>query len=396
MNEITPKSADELCDAVKTAAQEKRPLEIRGGGSKARAGAPRSGATLVSMSHFSDIEDYAPSELVLTAGAGARLSDIEALLSENQQMLGFEPFDHGPVYGAERGLATLGGVVAAGVAGSRRVTAGGARDHVLGFEAVSGRGERFIAGGKVVKNVTGYDLPKLMAGSWGRLAALTQVTLKVVPRPRASTTLICENLDAPTAINAMTAAMGAPADVAAAAHAPNFTDAGAARPVTAFRLEGFEASVAARASMLERILSPYGAVRAFSADEATRFWASLREASALSQDPEASLWRVHSPASRASEIITALEPLGARWLMDWAGALIWIAAEEGEAPIREAAAQAGGHAMLMRGSEAARAKTPMFHPQPAVKARLSMRVRRAFDPAGVFETSRFLDNPDAD
>ena len=387
--DLAPASLEALCETVGAAAREGVRLEIVGGASKAGAGAPRQ-ARRLAMTGFSGVIDYSPSELVLTAGAGTPLSQIEALLAAQGQMLAFEPFDHGLLYGAPPGRATLGGVIAAGVCGPRRLTAGGARDHLLGFKAVSGAGESFVAGGKVVKNVTGYDLSKLMAGSWGRLAALVEVTLKVLPRPRAQATLVCDGLAPAQALGAMAAAMASSAEVGAAAHLPAGPD-GAGRALTAFRLEGFEASVAARKAMLETLLE---GVRPLEEEAVAGFWRAVREASPLGA--RAALWRVNAPASAAASLATALESMGARWLFDWAGALTWAAHEGAPEEIRAAAAAAGGHAMLVRGPEALRAATPMFHPQsPGVEA-LSQRVRRAFDPNGVFETGRFLDFVHAD
>ncbi|MDP3673762.1 MAG: FAD-binding protein [Novosphingobium sp.] len=162
---LRPTDATQLGEMVRDAGTRTLVLECRGGGSKRDIGAPDRDTTLVDMSAFTGIVDYEPSELVLTVRPATPLAEVELLLAEHRQMLAFEPFDHGPLFGRDVGTATIAGVVAAGVAGSRRVSAGGARDHLLGFAAVSGRGEAFKAGGKVVKNVTGYDVAKVIAGS---------------------------------------------------------------------------------------------------------------------------------------------------------------------------------------------------------------------------------------
>jgi len=183
-----PTTIEALCEVVQTAAAGGTTLAIRGGGSKSAIGAPIGGADTLDMTAFSGLIDYVPADLVLVAGAGTPLAKIEGLVADHGQMLAFEPFDPAPLFGEPAGRATIGGVIAAGLSGPRRLSAGGARDHLLGFEAVSGRGEAMSGGARVVKNVTGYDLPKLIAGSWGRLAALTSVTLKTLPRPRATAT----------------------------------------------------------------------------------------------------------------------------------------------------------------------------------------------------------------
>ncbi len=376
---MRPTDVGELVEIIAGAAASGGRLELRGGGSMADVGAPRE-AAVVEMTGFSGVIDYDPAELVLTARAGTSLTDIEALVLSQGQMLAFEPFDHGPVFGRSASTATIGGVIAAGVSGSRRVSRGAARDHLLGFKAVSGRGEAFVAGAKVVKNVTGFDLPKLLTGSWGRLAALTEVTLKVLPRPEVELTLVLEGLEPRVAQAAMSKSMGSQADVAAAGHTPG---------LTALRLEGFGPSVAARQAALETLLAEVGGLRALPDAEAKTFWRGLRDLDMLQDGGP--LWRVSAPSSRACQIVETLGPLGAQWVMDWAGGLIWLTFEGEPAAVRQAAHAVGGHAMLLRAPGVLRAATPALHPQPPGVRALEARVRSAFDPNGVFETGRFLD-----
>jgi glycolate oxidase FAD binding subunit len=358
---MRPTSTEELAEMIAAAVASGRRLQITGGGTKAAIGAPHD-AEWLHMTAFSGVIDYDPAELVLTCGAGTPLCEIEALVASKGQMLAFEP------HGAQG--STIGGVVAAGVSGSRRVSRGAVRDHLLGFKAVSGRGEAFVGGAKVVKNVTGYDLPKLACGSWGRLFALTEVTLKVLPAPPQQITLVAEGVDAADAVALMSRAMGSQADVAAAA----CLDA-----VTALRLEGFGPSVAARRVLLEAMAT----MRVLPEDEAEAFWASLKQP--LADAP--ALWRLSLPASRAAEVVEAgLGP----WAMDWAGSRLWLGSDDAGA-VRAAAARVGGHAMLVRAPEAMRRAVPALHPQPEPVIALEARVRRAFDPAGVFETGRFGD-----
>jgi len=358
---MRPTSTEELAEIIAEAAASGRRLDIMGGGTKADIGAPRE-AERLDMTGFCGVIDYDPAELVLTCGAGTPLAEIEALVASKGQMLAFGP--HGAAG------STIGGVVAAGVSGSRRVSRGAVRDHLLGFKAVSGRGEAFVGGAKVVKNVTGYDLPKLACGSWGRLFAMTEVTLKVLPAPPEQVTLVAEGRDAAEAVALMSRAMGSQADVAAAA---------CLDPVTALRLEGFGPSVAARRGLLET-MAP---MRVLPEDEADVLWSALKQPM-----PDAPvLWRLSLPASRAAEVVgVAFGP----WAMDWAGSRLWLASDDAEA-VRAAAAKAAGHAMLVRAPEALRRRVPAFHPQPEPVRALEARVRRAFDPAGVFETGRFLD-----
>ncbi|HWW65226.1 MAG TPA: glycolate oxidase subunit GlcE [Sphingomonadaceae bacterium] len=381
MASITPTSVAELADAIAGAAADGRALSIRGGGSKAGIGAP-SDADILDMRGFAGIVDYDPPELVLTARAGTPLAEIEALLASEGQRLAFDPFDHGPIFGEAAGAATIGGIVAAGVSGSRRISAGAARDHLLGLRAVSGRGEAFVAGAKVVKNVTGYDLPKLMTGSWGRLAALTEVTLKVLPAPRETATWLVRGLGVADAVALMARAMGSQAGIAAAAHVPG-------EAVTALRLEGFGPSVTARGALLERLLAETCRLELAASVEAEAFWRDLRTLAPLGGNGP--LWRVSLPPRSSAAFLETPSLASAHWMMDWAGGLLWLRFDGDAALLRQAAEAAGGHAMLVRGDAALRAAVPALHPRPAGVAALERRVRRAFDPAGLFETGRFGD-----
>jgi glycolate oxidase FAD binding subunit len=389
MTELTPQSIDDLRDAVAGALATGTRLELRGGGTKALIGAPRD-ATILDMRGLAGVIDYDPAELVLTVGAGTPLAEIEALVAGEGQMLAFEPWDHGRLHGAAP-AATIGGVVAAGVAGPRRVTAGSARDHLLGFKAVSGRGEIFVAGAKVVKNVTGYDLPKLAAGSWGRLFAMAELTLKVLPRPRVEATLAIAGLEPGQATTAMAAALGSNAEVSATAHLPAGTMQGA--PLTLFRVTGFAPSVEARCAQLPKILAAHGAVQRLAEHEGAALWDAVRHVAPLDAP---TLWRIHLPPSRAASFVAPLAAQGARWMMDWGGGLVWLGWNGPADTVRAAAEAAGGQAMLVRAPAAIWATTPAQHPrQPGVMA-IEHRVRLAFDPAGLFETGRFLDLTNAD
>jgi glycolate oxidase FAD binding subunit len=379
-----PTNEDEVADLIADAVRCGAPLAITAGGSKADIGAP-AGARTLSLSGLTGVVDYDPAELVLTVRAGTPLSEVQALVAGEAQMLAFEPFDHGPIFGRPEGAALIGGVVAAGVAGSQRVSAGGARDHLLGFRAVSGRSEAFVAGAKVVKNVTGYDLPKLAAGSWGRLFAMTELTLKVLPAPRVTATRLVEGLDGTAALRAMAAAMGSQAEIAAAAYLPG--DLRDGRSLTAFRIQGFGPSVSARCAMVEQLLASVGKIHAPSDTEAAAIWSDLRTLRPLG--PDRPIWRVNVAPSAALRVASVLQPLGAEWLADWAGGLLWIAFDGEPAAVRAAAAAANGHATLIRAPAAMRAAIPTFHPPEPGVAALEQRVRRAFDPAGVFETGRF-------
>lgn len=374
-----PCTTDEVISLVAAATARGQRLEITGGGTHSHTGAPRPDAVALGTSALSGIIAYDPAELVLTVRGGTPLAEIEAVLAEKGQGFLFEPSG-----GAG---ATIGGVIGASVSGPRRVSAGAVRDYVLGFEAVSGRGERFKAGGKVVKNVTGFDLSKLVCGSWGRLAVLTEVTLKVLPAPAERRTLSWQGLDTPAAWDLMGEALCAPADVAAAAWLP---DPG----VALVRLEGFGPSVEARTHTLSTILSRFGPPQQVTGEGAVAAWLPVRQGDGLAEAPI--LWRISVPRSAGLTVARRLEALDSRWLADWGGGLIWCTTGADADDLRAMVANAGGHATLVRAPEAMRARTPAFQPQTGPMAALSERVRRAFDPHGVFETGRFLDVHHAD
>ncbi len=385
---FAPKDIRELTEAMAHAAGAGGKLEIRGGGGKAAFGCDRGDVDILDMRCFSAVIDYDPAELILRVGAGARLSDVEALVAAQGQMLAFEPWDQARLFGGEGGGGTIGGALAAAAAGSRRLSRGGARDHLLGFEAVSGRGERFIAGGNVVKNVTGFDLSKLVCGSWGRLVALTQVTLKVMPAPRACESFALDRVTLDVAQTAMNAAMKSQAEIAASAYVPG------ANSRAVFRLEGVEPSIRARADLLTALTAPFGNLRPMDAAEADDFWKSVQSVAPLSS--ASILWRLHVPPSRGGGLARELCGEGEGYLLDWAGGLVWIAGLEAADRVRSTAERAGGHAVLVRAPAAMRTVIPALHPASPGVARVERAVREAFDPSGVFETGRFLDTSCAD
>lgn len=380
-----PTTSEEVRAIVAEAGAKARHLEVIGGGTKRAIGAMDPVDLVLSTQRLDRIVDYAPDELVLTCGPGVRLSDIETLVAARGQMLAFEPPRWTRLIGS-RGEPTLGGVLAANLSGPRRIRAGAARDHFLGFEAVSGRGEVFKAGGKVVKNVTGYDLMKLMAGSWGTLAILTEVTVKVLPAPRTQTTLMLFGLPDVRAAEAMAIAMNGPFDVSGAAHLPAF--AAHARPLraematTALRLEGFEASVAARVDALAAALKGFGRIDALDGEHSRDFWVQVREVEAFAGDPRA-LWRLSLPPATGWR---GPHGLPGDALYDWACGLAWLLTDEPAEKVRAVARGLGGHALCLRGAEA-------FGPREGALGALQDRVKAAFDPLGVLNPGRMEGAP---
>ena len=404
MTTFEPRDAAELRDIVAEAAARERPLEIVGGGTKRGLGRPLEGAVEVSTASLAAATIYEPDELVLTASPALKLAELEAMLAQSRQLLAFEPPDLGPLLGAAPDAGTLGGALICNLAGPRRLTAGAARDHILGFKGVSGHGEAFKSGGRVVKNVTGYDLSKLIAGSYGTLAVLTELSVKVLPRPEKTRTVLLRGLDDAAAIRALAGALNSVHEPTAAAHLPAAAAAHSAvayvaqagGSVTALRLEGFAPSVEARCAALKAELGALGEIEELHSMNSTRFWKELRDAAPLVARPELVVWRVSVPPAQAPAMVAAAGPVALHWY-DWAGGLVWLgvapgAPDGGAARLRAAVASCGGHAMLVRADIALRRAVPVFQPQPPALAALSARVKHSFDPRRILNRGRMYES----
>jgi glycolate oxidase FAD binding subunit len=408
MRRFAPSNLDELRDAIGEALAVEEPLEVIAGGSKRGLGRPLQLPRTLDLSRLAGIRDYEPTELVLTAGAATPLEEIDATLAEARQMLAFEPPDWGALFGdpsSAGGRRTLGGALACNLSGPRRIKAGAARDHFLGFRGVSGRGEVFKAGGKVFKNVTGYDLCKLLAGSYGTLAALEEVSVKVLPLPDdLSTVLVC-GVNAAAAIRKLSQALSSPYDVSGAAYLPAssttpLTSLSGMLGIAALRLEGPAPSVAFRR---ERLLVEFGSdcdSTLLDEESSIAFWRAVRDVTPLAGPGPSVIWRVSVAPSRGAELSQAVaRDLDAKWYLDWGGGLLWVAvsgAEDGgaaaiRAAIRGADGRGTGHATLIRGSAALRRSVPVFQPQPPELAALATRIKESFDPRRILNPGRMVE-----
>jgi glycolate oxidase FAD binding subunit len=398
---VRPGSVDELKDLVAWAVAETTPLEILGSGSKRDLGRPVAAAHTVSLERLSGISLYEPEELVMSAACGTPLAEIEARLADNRQQLAFEPPDYGTLLGGTPRAGTIGGVFACNLSGPRRIKAGAARDHFLGVQAINGRGELIKSGGRVVKNVTGYDLCKLLAGSFGTLAVMTEPTFKVLPAPEETRTVMVGRLEPAEAFSALRTAMAGPYEVAGAAYLPSTAAARSAVVDVAragigvglLRLEGPAPSVRYRADALSRLLAPLGgALEHLDAASSIELWRQIRDVELLASDARA-LWRISTPPAAGAALIATIErQLEVEWLADWAGGLFWLAANDGDdggaTAIRAALARSGGHATLIRGGSELRAAVPVFQPQEPALARLTARVKESFDPKRILNPGR--------
>ncbi len=394
MTHFTPAGQAEVAAIVAEAAAKRMPLSIRGLGTKAKLGRPVDNHGLLDLSRLNGISFYEPEELVLSTQAGTPVETIETLLAQSRQELAFEPMSFAGLYGTGHG--TIGGCVMANLSGPRRIKAGAARDFVLGIKAVSGRGEAFKAGGRVVKNVTGYDLSRGLCGSFGTLAVATEITLKVLPRGETSATLILFGLEPEAAIKVLCAAMGAPADPSGAAHLPPRAAAtqGFDKAVTALRVEGFAPSVDGRLALLETMLRNTAPMERLDAPATAKLWRAIGDAAPLAEPRERIIWRVSVAPAAGPKVAAAVgRAHHAEALFDWSGGLVWLALDlcsDGAAGlIRRAVAQnGGGHATLIRAPDELRANIPVFEPQPHQLASLSRRLKDAFDPDGILEPRR--------
>lgn len=449
MTSFAPTSSAEALAAVQCAVVEEAPLEILGHGSKRGIGRPAQTEHVLDLSGLTGVTLYEPEELVLSARAGTPLAEVETLLAANRQELAFEPMDYGSLLAqgaaeiqrnaalpkglapprsglgeadnlrfagpmhvtAESSRGTIGGVLAANLSGPRRIRAGAARDHILGIHAVSGRGEAFKSGGRVVKNVTGYDMSKLLAGSWGTLAVVTDLTFKVLPAAETEATFCVRGLLDEGATALMAAAMGSSAEVSGAAHLPEGIAGAVAGgtlggdAATVLRVEGFGPSVGARMELLAQLAgalwrarlhqhaaTPALEIEQFPAELSRKLWRDIRDCIPFADGSESPVWRISVAPSEAHRMALALRvETAAEVFYDWQGGLVWLRLDgdpEAELVRGLVKAHGGGHATLVRAAPALRATVPVFQPQAPELAALSARLKEQFDPKGVLNPGR--------
>jgi glycolate oxidase FAD binding subunit len=363
---LRPKTGADLAEAI---ASSQSSFTVQGSGTKAGWGRPVVAEQSLDLSGFNTIHAYEPEELILDAGAGAKRADIEKLLSKHGQHLAFEPPDFSELYGTAH-AGTLGGMLACNLAGPRRIKAGAARDHVLGLSAVSGRGEAYKVGARVVKNVTGYDVAKLMAHSFGTLSAFTSVIFKVLPKPETEETIVVEGLDDAGAVSVMSLAMQSSAEVSGAAQVPMHG--------TYLRLEGISASVAYRREALLRRL---GDAHVLPEQQSVATWKRIRDVAPILNDRDAAIWRLSMTPSDAPQFLLMLRKhIEFKYFLDWAGGLVWLSVPGTVDSYAIRSQMKSGHATLMRAPDSIRAHVDVFHPQAPGLAALSLRVKQSFDP----------------
>lgn len=401
MNDIMrPATEWELKSMMAALSERGIAVEILGSGSKRGVGRPVIAPVALTTGAMRGISLYEPAELVMAARAGTPLSQIEVELASRGQMLPFEPIDLGPALGTDAGLQTIGAVFAANLSGSRRISAGAARDYLLGVRAVNGRGEIFKSGGRVMKNVTGYDVARGLAGSWGTLAVLSEVTFKVLPLPDDVLTLVYPDLTDDLAVELMSLGMAQPYEVSGTVHLSSQlvsrlkhkTLSRGKGSLTVLRLENFTRSITYRKQKLRDVLSAYGTPVELELESSLEFWSEVRRLSFFPPNGT-HLWRISTAPSMAASLVASVRRhMEVEAFYDWSGGLVWLetpaSADAGSADIRRAVATHGGHATLIRADETVRSSVEVFHPLAPAVDRITRGIKRSFDPMGLLNPGR--------
>ncbi len=398
-----PVNTDEVCGVIKDALEAEQTLELLGRGTRRSLGRPVKADVILDLSALVGIQMYEPEELVMVVSPGTLMSDVEQVLAEHNQQLAFEPPDYGPLWGLPAGEGSIGGMVMSGRNGARRLAAGGVRDYVLGVKGVNGYGQAFASGGRVVKNVTGFDLPKLLTASFGTLCASTELTLKLLPKPPEAATLVVLGLDDKKAIQAMTKVLTETSvPVSSAAHLPapiadlsGVKKVAGSQAATLIRIEGFGPSVESGIAGLKIALGHQSELLVLDRQDSELLWKEVTDAEFFTQSDQP-LWRLSVPPSEAAKIISILKSdLSVRYFYDWAGSAIWVevpsSSDAGASRIRgtlDRIVAGDGHATLIRASEDVRTVTAPFQPLSPVLAAVEDRLRKHFDPRGIFNPGR--------
>lgn len=399
-NILTPASNQKAAEIVRDAADKRTPIALRGGGTKSQIGTPMQVEQIVSSTGLCGITLYEPSEMVIAAKAGTPLAEIEAELKKHNQRLAFDPITYQRALGSD-GMPTIGAIAACNLSGSRRIAFGAARDSLIGIEMINGKGEIIKNGGRVMKNVTGYDLTKLVCGSWGTLGLLTEVCFKVQPKPEQERTLLINGLYEDEAVPLMCKVMGSPFEITSAAHLYPDARKDDVRARTILRIEGFAESLNYRVQELQDLLMDacdadnldFGEVVHLDDQESKEIWDKVADLSIINDDDRQLLWKISVKPTDAPTIGRYLHnQMDASLLYDWSGGLIYAAFEchhqneqDGSAQeIRNEVAKLGGHATLIRAPELTRSAGVSFQPLSNGVSKLHKAVKQSFDPFGIF------------
>jgi len=390
----------EVGQLVAEAARTRWTLEIAGSGSKRKIGRPMDVSGLLTTRNLRGITLSEPTELVISVRAGTLLTALEAELAKHNQQLACEPIDLGPMLGEVAGQTTVGGMVATNLSGARRIQRGAVRDQVLGLRCINGMGEAVKWGGRVMKNVTGYDLCRTLAGSWGTLGVFTELTLRAIPKAEETHTLLLPGQPDALAVEIMSRALATPYEVSGTVHLQTSLARRLRSPavaqtdtsLTALRVENFSPAVAYRVDKLKDLFGPFGELTELNHPQSLAFWEELRQLSFLQGSPDP-VWRISTKPKTGPRLVETLQRYReCRAAYDWSGGLIWLempdAGDAGADDIRRVVATLGGHATLIRAPESVRRSVPVFPPLEAGVQRLSDGLKNAFDPAHVLNPGR--------
>lgn len=417
MAQIAAQNLKDVSEALRWAHYEEKALEIYGGGTKRNIGRPIAQSHALGLQALSGVLFYQPEELVISVQAATPLAEVQQLLGEKNQMLGFEPVDWRGLFSTHKdknnggGAATCGGIIGSNAAGSRRIIAGAARDHLLGFRAISSNGTIFQSGGRVVKNVTGYDVCKLLSGSWGTLAVMSELTLKTMPAPETTRTLFLYGVDDSTALQWIEQVLSKNFGVSGAVYIPMATTKqwsgleSSQSSLTAFRLEGTNLATQAKLTALQTFIGKPAQMNNNEGKASLNFWATVNNLSVFSAPAaniNAPLWRILTPRSKAANLALRLaaECEDSTYFIDWGGGLIWLSHDilSGETELENFIKKAGqirnicleneAEAILIRASAEARSQIPFMPPLSATLAALNARIKNAFDPKAILNPGR--------
>lgn len=388
MSIVTPVDEAELISAVQTAASDSTPVSVLGSGSRIGIGRATQNAQTISTSKLTGITLLEPAEMIFSARAGTPVSEVEAALAEHGQALTFEPMDHRRLLGT-KGEPTIGAVAAGNISGPRRISAGAARDSLIGVRLVNGKGELIKNGGRVMKNVTGLDLVKLLSGSWGTLGILSEVTFKVLPKPINTTTLQISGLDDARGGEALCQAMVSQFEATGVAHLPAGLTGD--QPRTLIRLEGFDSQLRYRFDQMAKHLAQFGKAEEISGEDSAALWRDIRDVGPLVEPKDHAVWKVSVAPTKGAELVRKFAAgRDIRAFYDWSGGLVWISldpaidGDAGARALRDITSELGGHATLMRGSTELRARIDVFPPLSAPIMKITAGIKETFDPKSIF------------
>ncbi len=401
MEILRPRDEIQLAEVIAGASHNNIALEVAGAGTKRALGRPVEADQIVCTGAMFGISHYEPEELIVSVKTGTPVRFVEETLARQGQMMAFEPLDLGPVLGQNPGEGTIGGLFATNLCGSRRIQAGSARDNLLGVTAINGLGEQITSGGRVMKNIAGYDLARNIAGSWGTLGVMTDVTMKVTPKPEDAATLIFYGLLDELAMELMSKAMKTPCEVSGAVHiqeqlVANLSDEKLRRTdtaITAIRIENLAASVEYRLKFLKDVLDSFGPIDVLERDRSDDFWSDMRQLK-LMQNTDTPFWRITTAPSNGVDIVAAIKAHhpNSVAVYDWSGGLVWLltpfTADAGASEVHRAVVNRGGNATLMRGELSLRASADVFQPIEEGIAVLTRKIKAAYDPNGILNPGR--------